>query len=252
MKILSIDWDYFFPDSSPYDWSSNEENGLFYEIIWSMRITNKNMFTRESVLDEYVPTIPEDFWGIVKNRPQCYKAESHKRIWDIIDIHRNVELTNIDAHHDCGYKHNYDYRKLVPFKTTVPEKVINHIDCGNWGAFGQAGKRITKFKLVYPAWRKKYRECDPNHKSYWFPKNVKYKLPKPANYDIVFICRSACWTPPWFDKSLFDFIDSSNMEFTPMDDYINKMRGSQDIEELKKQRDIQLEQYKELEKRCQT
>jgi hypothetical protein len=28
MKILSIDWDWFYPDSMPYDWGHNEENAM--------------------------------------------------------------------------------------------------------------------------------------------------------------------------------------------------------------------------------
>ena len=80
MKILSIDWDYFFPDSSPYDWGHNES--MFYlEAIWPMRLASVNMWTGQEAFSEYVPTIPRNFWKrVVKNKPEIYYAESHASI----------------------------------------------------------------------------------------------------------------------------------------------------------------------------
>ncbi len=45
MNILSIDWDYFFPDTSEYDWGHNE-NSIMLDFIWSTRCISRSLKDR--------------------------------------------------------------------------------------------------------------------------------------------------------------------------------------------------------------
>jgi len=195
MNILSIDWDYFFPDSMPYDWGHNENNFLYYDIIWQTRVSSINIFTREECLEAFIPTIPNDFWNIVTNRPKLYVADSHFRIWSMLDMIGNVKsITNLDAHHDCGYR--------------LPKIDDDFVDCGNWGRWAVLLGKTDELNLHYPQWRQGEEEWSDENQPLEL-NNVSYELPKPQDYDAIFVCRSSSWTPPWFDGLFETLIDNA-------------------------------------------
>jgi len=199
LRILSIDWDYFFPDSFPYDWG-HKEVVFFLEAIWPVRLNNHNIITGEEAFKAYKPSIPKDFWKrTVKGAALLYVAESHASITALPFNHAIV--TNLDAHHDCGYGHS------------------TSLECGNWAH--QAGSRIKEFHQVYPSWRKIGSE-GPSQRQ---PDSIITGLPEQADYDLVFVCRSGCWTPPWYDTRFQAFLKQSGMETHFMDQYAGKNRS---------------------------
>jgi len=199
LKILSIDWDYFFPDSFPYDWG-HREVVFFLEGIWPIRLTNHNTITGEEAFSEYTPTIPRNFWKrVVKGEPLIYVAESHASILAI--PFQSAIVTNLDAHHDCGYGHS------------------TSLECGNWAHI--AGSRIKEFHQVYPSWRKIGSEGPPQRK----PDSIINGLPELDYYDLVFVCRSGCWTPPWYDNKFQAFLRQSGNEPQFMDQFAGKNRS---------------------------
>jgi len=226
MRILSIDWDYFFPDINNYDWCANEENSLFYEAIWFCRCYSHNLVTKKEALFEYIPTIPENFWSIVKNRPKLYLADSHSQIWHLISQLSGCIVDSFDAHHDYGYKNKPDV-----------------VDCSNWGQHGLRLCDISELNLYYPGWREKYKES----KGIIGPTNTHYGLPGPNNYDAVFVCRSSCWTPPWHDVSFKRFISRSNLDNNLMDQKVWNRR-SLTMREAKKIRLIDKARIEQLMK----
>jgi len=201
-RILSIDWDYFFPCDESYDWG-HQESPFFINMIWSMRTANKT-YDDKLIMDVHRPMIPRGFWDkVLTNQPVLFVAESHCELWPTIDafcgFHGPVEVVNLDAHHDCGYgKH--------------PEQVPDtfSIECGDWGFWGLKTGRIAKLQQHYPAWRKRRPEGEPEVSS----TSVSFELPVAARYDAVFICRSGAWTPPWYDHRLEHLIKSSGLEQT--------------------------------------
>jgi len=234
MKILSIDWDYFYPDSAPYDWGANEEKGIFYEIIWSIRASNRNLVTQAFALDEYVPTIPRNFWKrVVSNNPAVMMvADSHFALFDLL---RNADLTHLDAHHDCGY---CDIGK--DFQSDQA-----HVDCGNWGRWGKFMGKIETNRLYYPEWRKEYDETKPPT---WILDEMNYGLPEPEDYDMIFVCRSSCWTPPWFDKKFRSFVQRAPaMKKQFMDDMCQKIRKP-DLKQARILREQQLKLWDGINK----
>jgi hypothetical protein len=184
IKVLSVDWDFFYPDSSWYDWGSHEENPMCYELLWHTRSSSK---TREGemAVNHYNPSGTETFWDQIldtDNLSHICITESHRRCYDLLRSLRGLELVNFDAHHDYGYQQK---KKL---------------DCSNWAFFCKKKKIISEYRLIYPTWRK---EMPENDRKFKFP--VSYELPKKEKYNIVFVCRSPCWTPPWADDKWLQF-----------------------------------------------
>jgi hypothetical protein len=199
MRILSIDWDYFFPDDTVYDWG-HQESPFFINMLWNFR-TNTRAPNGKLMLDTHVPTIPKNFWKkVLTNKPGLFVAESHCDIWHMIEnlLHDGpVEIVNLDAHHDCGY---------AKITGKVPDTFS--ISCGSWGYWGLRTYRISLFFQHYPAWRKDRAEGFPGRR----PSSISYDLPEPADYDAVFLCRSGAWTPPWHDDQFQRLIKSSRLE----------------------------------------
>jgi len=190
ISILSVDWDYFFPNVDDYDWTHNEEGSLYFEMIWSLRPGNARLGDPSKVAVETVRPdrkLLDGFWGrTVKMMPWgLIVAESHADLYRVVieSIQpARVEITNFDAHHDAGYG-----MKMEP-------------NCGNWAERFHKGKKLDRYELVYPPWRKD----DPEGK---LPRFAKVIDPPPARrYDFIFICRSGCWTPTWADREWLEFI----------------------------------------------
>jgi len=216
-RILSVDWDYFFPDAEVYDWGHSESRGLFYEIIWQTRVANRNLITGAKVLDDYRPSVPKNFWSkVLANKPVLFVGDSHVHIWDRLTKNLFTTVVSLDAHHDCGYKNGQ-----------------SHVDCSNWGLWGLITGRIQSFHLYYPEWRDgKEEDLRPIVLEYDFHRN--YGLPSPEEYDEVFICRSGVWTPPWFDHSFQEFVDVSGLDKKLVDELAWKVRSPSTIEEATK------------------
>ncbi|MBD3387415.1 MAG: hypothetical protein GF414_00540 [Candidatus Altiarchaeales archaeon] len=213
-RILSVDFDYFYPDSAPYDWGHSENySPVLANMLWHARAGNVNLMTGDDALESYRPSVPTNFWSrVLKNKPRAYIADSHVEIWDLFEDQpgsSNV-VVSYDAHHDCGYG----------IKTPEDALKISSVDCGSWGLMGKVTGRIRSLQLYYPAWRKKAPETlSEVHGIFDVPAQTKYALPaKPEAFDLVFICRSGAWTPPWYDEEFFKFVESSGLEYEAMDE----------------------------------
>ena len=167
------------------------------------------------MLNELNMTPPRDFWGkiLFGDFQPLYVSESHSAMEHILKFFPSgCEVTLLDAHHDCGYGQD------------------SEATCGNWAARSLKSKKVSKLHLYYPEWR---RTCpEPSHETH--PTSVNYGLPpQPTLYDVVHMCRSGAWTPPWFDSKLRKLIKESKLKVQYIDDYITKKRSPATIEEAK-------------------
>lgn len=192
LTVLSVDWDYFFPDPSWYDWTHSEESGLFYEMIWSTRPGNHNIITGEVAYQSFVPDrkLLDGFWGrvLAPSLPLIYVCESHKTLGEALSkITMPLDIWNFDQHHDLGY----DKRK--------------EMDCGNWAAHVMRQNRRSRYNLVYPPWR---QEKDNEEKASTFDSRCQtfYEPQGKVKPDVLFVCRSSCWTPSWADEDWLEFL----------------------------------------------
>lgn len=195
LDVLSVDWDWFFPDTEEFDWT-HTESSIYLELVWALRGGSHSLLnpTRKA-LDVMWPdparlgrfwerTVKMAPWGIAV-------CESHRDLftWIVDGIQpKKVRIVNYDAHHDCGYK--------------LGLPAVGPLDCGNWAAKLREKKLLESYTVVYPPWRKSAPEDR-------VPRFCKITLEPPplARYDFVFMCRSGAWTPTWADHQWIKFVE---------------------------------------------
>ena len=204
MNILSIDWDYFFPDNVAFDWSMDDKKFIFYEIIWPIRWSNMHLETKKLAKDIYHPDLQllNGFLDkiLINSNPTLLSiAESHSDIQHLIYLFpAKPNIFNFDKHHDIYYGNE------------LPKKE-SQLNCGNW--VGYFLDRIESYHLFYPPWRKD----NPEHEGELLYTTTSYSIPEhPPEFHMVFICRSAPWTPSWSDHYWIEFIEyfKTNYRYT--------------------------------------
>ena len=204
MRLLSVDWDYFFPSQEGldaleaallWDWGHNENwGGALNEIVWISRAAA--FLTRDLPLP-LTSGAEDSFWNgvrIAKNA-QLFIADSHVRAASLEVMKGVTEVVNYDAHHDGGY--GQDMADL--FKN-------QQVDCGDWTfAYVMQNARL---ETRYPEWRLRNPEQEPTvvysmERNYWAEGDTDQKF-----FHKVFICRSGSWTPPWLDDKFVNFVKS--------------------------------------------
>jgi hypothetical protein len=195
IRILSVDWDYFFPDVFWFDWSQKEES-IFLEFLWPIRYGNAHLKTGEMAKDIVKPdkSLLCGFWEKVCPRGPYINltiAESHKDVISIVDNYfpdpdfkPKFGIWNFDQHHDGGYG-------------------MKELNCDNWVHHLWENDRLSDYNVIYPPWREERPEEKPE-----FPHAMHYKIPiLPDRFEFVFICRSSGWTPSWCDDEWIKFIE---------------------------------------------
>jgi len=197
LNVLSVDWDYFFPDLIPYDWG-HKEVPFFKEAIWSLRASNRNLFTGAYALDEVSPRGLESFWEKFSLDGVTFLSITDSHV-DLAFILRELsfgpyDIYNCDQHHDLGYSYGQP----------------SGYDCGNWAyrvlQHEVESLKVNSYNLIYPSWRLER----PEHlemESVDSRVKIFYEIPKDLpSFDFVFICRSSAWTPSWADNHWLQFI----------------------------------------------
>ncbi len=234
MRILSVDWDYFFPETDQFDWG-HRESQFFTESIWGMRAGCTSMVSGKAAIDIMRPRRSYvRFWDNFDMPPDhIIIAESHLSLLQAIqeqDI-KDLEVWNFDAHHDLGYG-------------------MKEANCGNWALKAVEEGYISSYKLVYPSWRYSHPEAEiPRLPGLDF--EHFYEIPDiRGSIDVVFICRSGSWTPTWCDAHWCKFINEfkqygwlwATKQYAPF----ALKRRSPNMTEAKKLRKEHLEVFKRL------
>lgn len=203
INVLSVDWDYYFPDAVDWDWSHDEENPIYYDFVWQTRAGSGNLRTGKRACDAYRPdkSLLKGFWErLIKEPPLMLAiAESHKDAYRYLEHLgvRGARLVNFDAHHDCWWNN-----------MCKPKQV----NCGNWVYHALKDGIISRYDLRYPPFASEnYTDVidwpegeDHDDKVHVYFHDMKKRLPRRFHY--VFICRSSCWTPPWADRDFLKFV----------------------------------------------
>lgn len=187
MKILTIDFDMIMEPSI------NIYNGLV-----DPNISYSNLFAGIGFMENPTAdlTIYERLIDLLISI-QCPRVaiESHEDAYNFIKEQKftDVDLINIDHHHDIGYKSNLflEYQPL---------------DCGNWVGKGLLDKTIKSYtwinndnsvapeEIIANQIDNRFRTISFNNK------NIKNYL---QNVEYVILCKSAAWVPnlylPLFD-----------------------------------------------------
>jgi hypothetical protein len=193
LRLLSVDWDFFFPtyEHLPeqywlWDWRYRETE---FNIgpIWPIRAAT---FLHHKQPLPMTSGDEKQFWSRFEFSPstRLYLAESHVYA-AAPQVRKDItEVWNFDAHHDCGYG------------VSIEEEYMREWDCSNWMMRYLGAKR----HVVYPSWKGSQRDgprivkqihiqVDDGKQSY-------------GTFDRVFVCRSGAWAPPWIDRQFRTFL----------------------------------------------
>ncbi|GAA6750951.1 hypothetical protein Thermus77412_14380 [Thermus antranikianii] len=189
MRLLVVDFDYFFPvpqdvkdPLAPLFAWAHFETPYYLEEAWEERAL--------AFLLRGLP-LPgargwEGFWGRFAFAPGAvlYYAESNALAFHP-EVREGVrEVVLFDAHHDAGYR-------------PLGEEPA----CDDWMVFyHRLGARL---RVYYPPWRDPSLEPEPQ-----VP--VARALDPGGRvegvFHRVFLCRSGAWVPPWADGDFFAFL----------------------------------------------
>lgn len=203
MKVLSIDFDFFIEENPQFD-IGHQETDLFLTSMWDIRrvsysLEGKKIISKVIDLREKFPFRGcfddiLDIKCLFSGNYRIATAESHLAILKILSDMEDIELINIDAHHDLHYGR--------------PAIKREECSCGNWGSYLIENGQVKSWTQIYPSWRKKYSENNKGIFAYArkkLGKKFKVQTGEPSKLiswekvDIVFLCRSGCWVPPEYD-----------------------------------------------------
>ncbi len=237
-RVLSVDWDFFFPESmNPdewhlYDWGHREAL-FFIDHIWGTRAAG---FVAAG---KPLPGTSGDevgFWNRFKFAPNAKlfisETHSHMQHTDVVDaVGYGAQILSFDAHHDCGYA------------AEKRDNTRDDFDCGNWFLPYKWHLDAT-MKVIYPAWKHDAMEKEPKPAVKVvreFDTGFSVKQP----FDVVFICRSGAWAPPWIDPQFFELaaqcpvkdrktltMVDRKFDMKQVDDYVKATRAAHEAFEI--------------------
>jgi hypothetical protein len=209
LNFLVVDWDYFFPnpmhngvgreDIFLYDWG-HRESQFHVNDIWRDRVQPfvlnglplprasgfENFWTRFD-LQEWPSLLVADsnlYAGLLQ--PSTIGLDGDH--WARVDLY--------DAHHDSGY----NIGSLGEWQRR------GTLSCEDW-MIEHYRRGCSELHVHYPQWFTEALTVDPQPV---IPVDRRIDDGKPVDisYDLVFVCRSGAWVPPWCDDQFVEFLNS--------------------------------------------
>ncbi|NMA64826.1 MAG: arginase [Clostridiaceae bacterium] len=211
--LLSIDWDYFIHTHKDF-WGSYIENTKNIINMWYKRYI-KEKAKGKDIQKFYSLSNTDTFWRKIKKHftfttnVKAYVSDSHALSYDIAKNYVCKIVYLFDAHSDLGYG-------------GLPSLNFE-VNCANWLGKLLKDGLIDKANIIYSPYTAEKPEF---FKSINNAFNVNYinfeNLGKGIEVLAVHICRSGAWTPPWFDKNFFNFIEASGIKYEIKDCPVRK------------------------------
>ena len=213
MNLLSVDWDFFFPEpklSDPeslmFDWGHHEAP-FFIDSAWHHRAA---AFLRHGMPLPGLSGEQEGFWSRFRFSPKAELiwAESHSNI-GLPEVEQGVaRVWSYDAHHDAGYGKLSDL---------LPNLSRGMIHCDDWALFytmtkaSRFHRRSRDIRVVYPRWKSWAMEAEIQPA--WPVSRAvdDGKVLRPVIHR-VFVCRSGAWVPSWLDAEWWSFLRACPIE----------------------------------------
>ncbi len=221
---LSIDWDYFVIEREAWDFGHAETND-FRNTLWDIRVAQFISLGQDLIeatsLKNAKPS-PTRFWKRLESLGYDFSkvraivvGDSHQWAYHVFkraslegpSLSR-TRLVHFDAHHDLTYN-------IRRFEAEVSD---GRVTCENWLLMALLGQPRLRSLIVYPPW-KGLRDWDQS-----FPathpelRKALNRYVKPCVWpdplvsraagevELVYICRSGAWTPPWHDSAFVKFV----------------------------------------------
>lgn len=220
---LSIDWDYFMLEQAQWKWA-HSESATFYSLIWEVRLAlalSRGIDLKNEIALSHAAPTPASFWTTLErmgydftNVKAVYVGDSHRHANDVFRRSHMAgpslsctRLVNFDAHHDLTYN----------IKSFEKEALTNTVTCENWLLMTHLSQIGLQSLIVYPEWKGMRDwestfgatpEVDASLRRYTEP--CVWPSPKVAEaageVELVYICRSSAWSPPWHDQAFKQFV----------------------------------------------
>lgn len=197
---LVLDWDYFFPLRPEWEWSHWEDSAMIEGAVWTARAFN--FFLMQKALPQSLGW--RGFWNRFKfaDGAKLYYADSNAMAYSALlaDLGSKLSSTDIwlfDQHHDC-------------YAAGAEALYEGKVTCENWMIQLGLPHDGNNLHVLYPDHDTAPMEAVPVP---YFPnldQRLDNELPPgylPKTFDVVFVCRSGAWVPPWMDQEFFDLID---------------------------------------------
>lgn len=211
-NFLVIDWDFFFPNpammSAPppeslmYLWDHKEAPFYLGPEVWGNRAADffrsgneiphvegwQNFWNRFNFNPDGVTVIYGDSNSHAGNLlPSSLGLDQGSNRWGIVSLW--------DAHHDCGY---------TATGSLEAWRERGEVSCEDWMLVHH--DRGSRLEVIHPAWRKAVGHVEPEP---LIPveRRVDDGSDPDAEYDVVYVCRSGAWVPPWCDGEFSRFLE---------------------------------------------
>ena len=209
-RLLSVDWDYFFPELSfdPemwqfYDWDHRDSGSFFLNAMWYHRAASFIVNNYPLPMSTGLETT---FWSRFKFTPSAklYYSESHVNIYDE-RVRKGIgEVVSFDAHHDAGYSGPKDHQEALEHQLAYMNR--GKVTCEDWAVAFKFLHGID-VQVVYPKWKTWAMTGEPTP-TVNLLRTVDTDLPVvvPGKFNSIFVCRSGGWSPSWLDDNFDAFI----------------------------------------------
>lgn len=205
MRLLTIDWDFFFPEPGPddaaryelFDWGHAESPFYMHPTLWENRA---GAFVLQGQPLPGLSGEQDGFWSRFRfgKRARLYLSESHAQAAHPTVAGGVTEVWSFDAHHDLGYT-----------AKAVAAARRGRYSCDAWGLLYTRALEAP-FKVVYPRWKAHAWDDEPEPLAGGplverLVDDPDRRLPV---FDRVFVCRSGAWVPTWHDEAFGAFAEA--------------------------------------------
>lgn len=237
MRLLVVDWDYFFPnrmmmhpdfygsDIGLYDWGHFESPMMISSWMWVARASNIDVAGKPR------PTVngTDGWWDrfslpdapLLVSDSNLYAALASPSLYGKSVDDDWTEVWLFDAHHDCGYVKGAREKYLS-------DQVVT---CENWMI--PMAENGAELHVRYPQWRAEQDkpmesagvyECEPRPE---IPVDRAIDLSSEEHppFDGVFVCRSGAWVPAWCDDKFEEFVSAYPGTAVWVDEHTDRDRG---------------------------
>lgn len=190
-RFLSVDWDFFIDATDSQRFTMFPDGGnenlptSLRDYIWDTYYRNPELEKMEVTSDyKYLLHICKTFKG------EAFVSDSHRWAFNFImdntDPDEEFEVFNIDFHHD-----------LYNFATKADE-----VNCGNWATMLRKYRPHMKYKWVKCDTSDVMSGCDEKVDAEMMSMTIFRMLFRDVaeEFQYLFMCRSAVWSPPHLDK----------------------------------------------------
>ncbi|WP_241559288.1 arginase [Lysinibacillus halotolerans] len=204
-SLLSIDWDYFISTKNQNIVSFVENKRTILDDWYKRYLQAKSKGINLQKLYQ-LSEETKTFWSKIKKvfhydgDTPVFVSDSHALSYDLVKMYQCDEVFLFDAHSDLGYG------GLSSLKFDV--------NCANWlgkllheDVIEQANIVYSPYTLEKPSFFKEInRLYNVNYLKF---NDIQGKIKIRA----IHICRSGAWSPPWFDSTFIEFINSLGLRY---------------------------------------